>query len=41
LIDAGGDVGGSVYTVQSDVDFNSDFGSLGGIIPIAIFGQRQ
>jgi hypothetical protein len=41
LVDAGGDEGGSVYTVQSDVDFNSDFGSVGGIVPIALFGQRQ
>ncbi|HEY3973252.1 MAG TPA: hypothetical protein VGM18_09630 [Candidatus Sulfotelmatobacter sp.] len=28
LIDAGADAGGSVLTVQSDVDFNVDFGSL-------------
>ena len=28
LVDAGGDVGGSVFTVQSDVDFNADFGSV-------------
>jgi hypothetical protein len=27
-VDAGGDVGGTVMTVQSDVDFNDDFGSL-------------
>jgi hypothetical protein len=27
-VDAGGDVGGSVFTVQSDVDFNTDFGSV-------------
>jgi len=41
LVDAGGDEGGAVYTVQSDVDFNSDFGGVGGIIPIALYGQRQ
>ncbi len=41
LIDAGGDEGGAVYTVQSDVDFNSDFGSVGGIVPAALYGQRQ
>jgi hypothetical protein len=28
LVDAGADAGGSVLTVQSDVDFNVDFGSL-------------
>jgi hypothetical protein len=28
LVDSGGDMGGSVLTVQSDVDFNVDFGSL-------------
>ncbi len=27
LIDTGSDVGGSVFTVQTDVDFNSDFGN--------------
>lgn len=27
-VDAGGDVGGSVFTVQSDVDFNADWGSV-------------
>ncbi|HLW84583.1 MAG TPA: hypothetical protein VKR60_05160 [Candidatus Sulfotelmatobacter sp.] len=27
LVDLGGDVGGSVVTVQSDVDFHADFGS--------------
>jgi hypothetical protein len=26
LVDAGGDVGGAIQTVQSDVDFNNDFG---------------
>jgi len=26
LVDAGGDVGGAILTVQSDVDFNNDFG---------------
>jgi hypothetical protein len=28
LVDSGGDMGGSVLTVQADVDFNLDFGSL-------------
>ena len=27
LVDTGNDVGGSVFTVQTDVDFNADFGS--------------
>jgi hypothetical protein len=27
-VDTGGDMGGSVFTVQSDVDFNADFGSV-------------
>jgi hypothetical protein len=40
LIDAGGDEGGTVYTVQSDVDFNSDFGGVG-TNPMGMYGQRQ
>lgn len=34
LVDAGGDMGGSIETVQADVDFFTDFGS-------EIIGQRQ
>jgi len=30
LVDVGGDVGGSVLTVQADVDFNLDFGGVTG-----------
>lgn len=41
LVDSGNDVGGSVLTVQEDVDFNLDFGSLflGG--NYEIYGLRQ
>jgi hypothetical protein len=28
LVDTGNDVGGAVFTVQADVDFNADFGNL-------------
>jgi len=43
-VDVGGDVGGSVFTVQSDVDFNTDFGSIvqgGGGMTTEIFGLHQ
>jgi hypothetical protein len=41
LVDAGGDVGGSILTVQSDVDFNADAGSLlGGLTP-QLYGLHQ
>ncbi len=44
LVDAGGDVGGSVFTVQTDVDFNADFGNLfltGGKSLYEIYGLHQ
>ncbi len=44
LVDAGGDVGGSVLTVQSDVDFFLDFHGTtvnGTKYPSEIFGLRQ
>jgi hypothetical protein len=40
LVDAGGDVGGSVLTVQADVDWNTDFGSVAGQ-PIEMYGLHQ
>ncbi len=40
LIDAGGDEGGAVYTVQSDADFNTEFGGVG-TNPNGLLGQRQ
>lgn len=40
LVDAGGDFGGAVITVQSDVDFNTDFGSLAGY-PKEIYDMHQ
>jgi hypothetical protein len=40
LVDIGGDVGGSVLTVQSDVDFNADFGGVG-VNPNEIYNQHQ
>lgn len=40
LIDSGGDVGGSVLTVQADQDFNNDFGSVTGA-PAEIYGLHQ
>ena len=44
LVDTGGDVGGSVLTVQSDVDFNLDFGGqiVNGVhYPAEIYGLHQ
>ena len=44
LVDAGGDMGGSVLTVQSDVDFNLDFGGVtvnGRVYPAEIYGLHQ
>ena len=44
LVDLGGDVGGSVLTVQSDVDFNADFGGVslnGKTAPAEIYGLHQ
>jgi hypothetical protein len=44
LVDLGGDVGGSVLTVQSDVDFNADFGGVvinGRTYPNEIYGLQQ
>lgn len=44
LVDLGGDVGGSVLTVQSDVDFNADFGGVvlnGRTAPNEIYGLHQ
>jgi hypothetical protein len=40
LVDAGGDVGGSVLTVQSDVDWNTDFGGVTGQ-PVEMYGLHQ
>jgi hypothetical protein len=42
-VDVGGDVGGSVFTVQSDADFHADFGSaaVGVSITAEIVGLRQ
>jgi hypothetical protein len=40
LVDLGGDVGGSVLTVQSDADFNADFGGIG-TNPAEIYGLHQ
>jgi hypothetical protein len=42
-VDAGGDVGGSVFTVQSDVDFHTDFGSviIGTSATPEIYGLHQ
>jgi hypothetical protein len=39
-VDAGGDVGGSVFTVQSDIDFNTDFAGVG-TNPSEIYGLQQ
>jgi hypothetical protein len=44
LVDLGGDVGGSVLTVQSDVDFNADFGGVvvnSRTYPNEIYGLHQ
>jgi len=41
LIDAGGDVGGSVLTIQSDDSFNKDFGSLFNSGKYEIYSLRQ
>jgi hypothetical protein len=44
LVDLGGDMGGSVLTVQSDVDFNADFGGVvvnGRTYPNEIYGLHQ
>jgi len=44
LVDLGGDMGGSVLTVQSDVDFNADFGGVvlnGKTAPNEIYGLHQ
>jgi len=41
LVDFGGDVGGSVFTVRSDVDFYTDFGSTGSPNPKEIYGLQQ
>jgi hypothetical protein len=41
LVDFGGDVGGSVFTVRSDVDFYTDFGVLGSPHPKEIYGLQQ
>jgi hypothetical protein len=44
LVDLGGDMGGSVLTVQSDVDFNADFGGAvinGRTYPKEIYGLHQ
>jgi hypothetical protein len=41
LVDAGGDVGGSVFTVRQDVDFYLDFGVLGTPKPKEIDGLHQ
>jgi hypothetical protein len=44
LVDLGGDMGGSVLTVQSDVDFNADFGGAvinGRTYPNEIYGLHQ
>jgi hypothetical protein len=40
LVDLGGDMGGSVLTVQSDTDFNADFGGVG-VNPAELYGQHQ
>jgi len=40
LVDAGGDLGGSVLPVQADVDFNLDFGSVSGN-PAEIYDLHQ
>jgi hypothetical protein len=44
-VDAGGDVGGSVFTVQSDLDFIADFGLNAGALnppnPVEIYGLHQ
>jgi hypothetical protein len=40
LVDLGGDMGGSVMTVQSDIDFHTDFGSTTGY-PKEFYGQHQ
>jgi hypothetical protein len=44
LVDLGGDMGGSVLTVQSDVDFSADFGGAvlnGRTAPKEIYGLHQ
>ena len=44
LVDLGGDMGGSVLTVQSDVDFHADFGGVvinGKTYPSEIYGLHQ
>jgi hypothetical protein len=41
LVDAGGDVGGAVLPVQADVDYHTDFGSVGGTTAPEIYGLRQ
>jgi len=40
LVEAGGDVGGSVLTVQADVDWNTDFGGVSGQ-PVEMYGLHQ
>ena len=41
LVDAGGDVGGSVLPVQADVDYHTDFGGVGGTTAPELYNLHQ